>query len=123
MRTGDGALSEKAALRPDSAQGCVRGKMEAVRTCVGCRSRAPRPSLLRVVLRNSEVVADPSATLPGRGAWLHPVDECLDLALQRRAFGRALKVQEALDPTAIRAALRPRVALREQAEEAVTSHE
>ncbi|WP_082518957.1 YlxR family protein [Leifsonia sp. Leaf336] len=81
--------------------------MEAVRTCVGCRSRAPRSSLLRVVLRNSEVVADPSATLPGRGAWLHPVDECLDLALTRRAFGRALRAEGSLDPTAIRAALRP----------------
>ena len=91
--------------------------MEAVRTCVGCRSRAPRSSLLRVVVRNSEVVADTSAILPGRGAWLHPVDECLDLALKRRAFGRALKAEAALDPTAIRAALR------EQAEEAVTSHE
>jgi hypothetical protein len=91
--------------------------MEAVRTCVGCRSRALRSSLLRVVVRNSEIVADTSATLPGRGAWLHPVDECLDLALKRRAFGRALKAEAALDPTAIRAALR------EQAEEAVTSHE
>ncbi|MFB9749069.1 YlxR family protein [Leifsonia shinshuensis] len=97
--------------------------MEAVRTCVGCRSRAPRSSLLRVVLRNSEIVADPSATLPGRGAWLHPVDECLDLALQRKAFGRALRAEGTLDPTAVRAALRSRVALREQAEEAVTSHE
>ncbi|WP_295123722.1 YlxR family protein [uncultured Leifsonia sp.] len=82
--------------------------MEAVRTCVGCRSRAPRSSLLRVVLRNSEIVADPSATLPGRGAWLHPVDECLDLALTRKAFGRALRAQGSLDPTAIRAALRSR---------------
>ena len=91
--------------------------MEAVRTCVGCRSRAPRSSLLRVVARNSELVVDPSATLPGRGAWLHPVDECLDIALKRRAFGRALRAERALDPTAIRAYLR------EQAEEAVTSHE
>ncbi|MBN9632139.1 MAG: YlxR family protein [Actinobacteria bacterium] len=96
--------------------------MEAVRTCVGCRSRAPRPSLLRVVLRNSEIVADPSATLPGRGAWLHPVDECLDLALKRRAFGRALRAEESLDPTAPWAESL-RAYLREQAEEAVTSHE
>ncbi|MGJ4843026.1 YlxR family protein [Leifsonia sp. Le1] len=79
--------------------------MEPVRTCVGCRSRAPRSSLLRVVAQNSKLVVDHSATLPGRGAWLHPVVGCLDKALQRRAFGRALKVDGMLDTTAIQAAL------------------
>ena len=80
--------------------------MDAVRTCVGCRSRAPRSSLLRVVAHNSEIVVDPSATLPGRGAWLHPTGECLDKALQRRAFGRALRVDGMLDTQAIQDALR-----------------
>ncbi|WP_314149871.1 YlxR family protein [uncultured Leifsonia sp.] len=88
-----------------SAHARRRGKMEAVRTCVGCRSRAPRSSLLRVVVRNSELVADTSATLPGRGAWLHPVDGCLDLALKRRAFGRALRVDGTPDPTALKGLL------------------
>ncbi|MGO4594443.1 YlxR family protein [Leifsonia sp. 2TAF2] len=76
--------------------------MEPVRTCVGCRSRAPRSSLLRVVAQESELVVDPSATLPGRGAWLHPVDGCLDLAVKRRAFGRALRVEGPLGTAAIR---------------------
>ncbi|WP_223695105.1 YlxR family protein [Leifsonia poae] len=80
--------------------------MEPVRTCVGCRSRAPRSSLVRVVARNAELVVDHSATLPGRGAWLHPTDECLDKALQRRAFGRALRVEQALETQAIQDALR-----------------
>ncbi|MFF1877674.1 YlxR family protein [Leifsonia sp. NPDC058230] len=80
--------------------------MEAVRTCVGCRSRAPRSSLLRVVAQNSEIVVDPSATLPGRGAWLHPTGECLDKALQRHAFGRALRVDGMLSTQAIQDALR-----------------
>ncbi|HVX06423.1 YlxR family protein [Humibacter sp.] len=71
--------------------------MEAVRTCVGCRSRAPRSSLLRVVARNSQLVADESARMPGRGAWLHPTSECLDKAIRRRAFGRALRVEGPLD--------------------------
>jgi predicted RNA-binding protein YlxR (DUF448 family) len=92
--------------------------MEAVRTCVGCRSRAPRSSLLRVVAQDSQIVVDSSAILPGRGAWLHPTDECLGKALNRRAFGRALRVQGTLDTAAIRSHL-----TREQAEEAVTSHE
>ena len=76
--------------------------MEPVRTCVGCRSRAPRSSLLRIVVQESELVADPSATRPGRGAWLHPTAECFDRAVKRRAFGRALRADGALDTAAIR---------------------
>lgn len=30
-------------------------------------------------------------TLPGRGAWLHPDPACLDAAVKRRAFPRALR--------------------------------
>jgi predicted RNA-binding protein YlxR (DUF448 family) len=71
--------------------------MDSVRTCIGCRSRAPRSSLLRVVARGSELVVDDSAILPGRGAWLHPRIECYTKAVQRRAFGRALRMAEALD--------------------------
>ena len=80
--------------------------MVPVRTCVGCRSRASRSSILRVVARGSELVVDDSATLPGRGAWLHPTGECLEKALQRRAFGRALRVDGELQTQAIQAALR-----------------
>jgi predicted RNA-binding protein YlxR (DUF448 family) len=67
--------------------------MEPVRTCIGCRSRAPRSSLLRVVSQKSHVVADASAELPGRGAWLQPTLECYQLAVRRRAFGRALRIR------------------------------
>ena len=71
--------------------------MEPVRTCIGCRSRAPRSSLLRVVAQNSHVVADASAVLPGRGAWLHPTLECYRLAVRRRAFTRALRIRGEVD--------------------------
>jgi uncharacterized protein len=43
------------------------------------------------------LVVDETATLPGRGAWLHPSPECLHVAISRRAFGRALRVEGALD--------------------------
>jgi predicted RNA-binding protein YlxR (DUF448 family) len=71
--------------------------MDPVRTCIGCRSRASRSSLLRIVAQNSDLVVDETATLPGRGAWLHPRIECYNKAVQRRAFGRALRMAEALD--------------------------
>jgi len=75
--------------------------MEAVRTCLGCRQRAPRSSLVRVVARDGRVAVDAAARLPGRGAWLHPSSACIDTAIQRRAFGRALRTG-ALDATGLR---------------------
>jgi predicted RNA-binding protein YlxR (DUF448 family) len=56
---------------------------------------------MRIVVRESRVVADVSAVLPGRGAWLHPTLECFRLAERRRAFGRALRVGGSLDATEI----------------------
>jgi predicted RNA-binding protein YlxR (DUF448 family) len=56
---------------------------------------------MRIVVRESRVVADVSAVLPGRGAWLHPTLECFRLAERRRAFGRALRVGGPLDATEI----------------------
>ena len=43
------------------------------------------------------VVPDPAATRSGRGAHLHPTSVCYDLAVRRRAFGRALRVTTELD--------------------------
>ena len=75
--------------------------MDPVRTCVGCRTRASRSDLLRVVARGSVLVIDERASLPGRGAWVHPTSECMDAALRRRAFVRALRVSAPLDTQTI----------------------
>lgn len=69
-----------------------------VRTCIGCRKRAAKRELLRVTAGSDGdghpvVVPDPTATAPGRGAHLHPTKECYDLAVRRKAFTRALKLQ------------------------------
>ena len=71
--------------------------MEPVRTCVGCRARATRSALLRVVAVDSLLVADERASMPGRGAWVHETSECVDAAIRRRAFVRALRVPGPLD--------------------------
>ena len=42
------------------------------------------------------VVPDPEATAPGRGAHVHPTAECYQLAVRRKAFGRALRVPTGL---------------------------
>lgn len=75
--------------------------MEPVRTCVGCRRREPRSALLRVVAREGGLVADPAARLPGRGAWVHPTTRCVEQAVQRRAFTRALRLSAGLDAAAL----------------------
>lgn len=65
--------------------------MEPVRTCIGCRSRAARSELIRVVEREGGLLVDRSAVEPGRGAWVHPRLECVETATARGAFGRALR--------------------------------
>jgi predicted RNA-binding protein YlxR (DUF448 family) len=75
--------------------------MEPVRTCVGCRNRAEKSSLVRVIARDSALDIDSTASAGGRGAWVHPSPECVAQAITRKAFGRALKTTvthtEALD--------------------------
>ena len=58
--------------------------------------RASRTALLRVVAQNDTLIIDERAVLPGRGAWVHPTRECLDNAIRRRAFARALRVSQAI---------------------------
>ncbi len=71
--------------------------METVRTCLGCRLRAHPSALLRVVEREGVVIPDPSATMTGRGAWVHPTTECVEASIKRKTFGRALRSQASLD--------------------------
>jgi predicted RNA-binding protein YlxR (DUF448 family) len=79
--------------------------MEQVRTCVGCKTLGTRKTLIRVVLVNSELTIDEGKKLPGRGAWLHAKTKCLELALNRKAFGRALKQQFKADETVLALAI------------------
>ena len=102
-----------------------------VRTCVGCRKRAPASELLRVVAvtgdteggidkagasdgnhtsaaRRVKIVPDPARRCPGRGAHLHFDPACLALAARRRAFGRALRVAGITETDAVAAYLNER---------------
>lgn len=68
---------------------------------MGCRERAAKSELLRIVAEGNACVPDPRGTLPGRGAYVHPVPACLDLAVRRRAFPRAFKAKGPFDPAAL----------------------
>lgn len=80
-----------------------------IRTCVGCRERAPAAELLRVVASNGRLMPDASKRLPGRGASIHPSEPCLQAAARRRAWARALRIAGPVDDSAVVAALATRV--------------
>jgi predicted RNA-binding protein YlxR (DUF448 family) len=69
--------------------------------------------LLRVVGVESVLVPDPRRQLPGRGAHVHPDLQCLDLAIRRQAFRRALRLAAAPEPGQVRAYLEARLSLHE----------
>ena len=71
-----------------------------VRTCIGCRRKADKSELVRLVARQ-EVVVDRRQREPGRGAYLHPTTDCLAQAVRRRTVGRALQIT-GVDPEALR---------------------
>ncbi|WP_216378904.1 YlxR family protein [Arcanobacterium phocae] len=63
-----------------------------VRTCIGCRGKAYRNELLRVVACNDgSVQPDPRASMQGRGAWIHLCSECVAQAVKASQFARAFK--------------------------------
>ncbi|WP_307853996.1 YlxR family protein [Nocardioides palaemonis] len=69
---------------------------------MGCRTRAAANELLRVVVGSDAegrpaLVPDPRRRAPGRGAHVHPTQECWQLAVRRRAFPRALRSGTGLD--------------------------
>jgi predicted RNA-binding protein YlxR (DUF448 family) len=67
--------------------------MYPVRTCVGCRQRGNRADLIRIVNNQGFLKVDPQKSLSGRGSWLHPSSKCLETAVERSAFARALKAK------------------------------
>ena len=72
-----------------------------MRTCVGCKERAVKSSLLRLVAVEDVIQPDPQARLPGRGAYLHSDLACLELARRRKAFPRALRTTRSLSLTVL----------------------
>jgi predicted RNA-binding protein YlxR (DUF448 family) len=57
---------------------------------VACGRRAPKATLRRLAVIDDRVVADPSCSLPGRGAYVCGA-ACARAAIDRRAFARAFR--------------------------------
>lgn len=59
--------------------------------CLGCRRKVAKGDLLRVARTPEGVRVDPRGDLPGRGAYVHREPVCVEAALKRKAFERALR--------------------------------
>jgi len=58
---------------------------------VGCRRRAGKAGLVRVVREpGGGVSVDPTGRTPGRGAYVHREESCVRSAVQRGSMARAL---------------------------------
>nr|WP_315319406.1 YlxR family protein [Schaalia odontolytica] len=62
------------------------------RTCIGCGAHAHRSALVRIVRSpDGSIRLDRTATLPGRGAWVHPDAGCVQKARARRGLARSFR--------------------------------
>jgi uncharacterized protein len=64
---------------------------EPERSCVGCRQRAPKADLLRVVRSAAGARVDLIGSASGRGAYVHRDPACADAAIRRGAVASALR--------------------------------
>ena len=65
-----------------------------MRKCVACQEMRPKNRLLRIVRTpERELLIDPTGKKSGRGAYLCPVRECVELAEKKRALEHALDVK------------------------------
>jgi predicted RNA-binding protein YlxR (DUF448 family) len=76
------------------------------RRCLGCGTRAPKPSLRRfVVVAGSgghELARDTTGRHGGRGLYVCARRACFELAVERRAFHRGARIgaqRLAVDPS------------------------
>jgi hypothetical protein len=70
------------------------------RTCIACREGADKRELVRIVRTpEGDVSVDETGKANGRGAYIHPRQQCLDDALRHSKIDRALRVRLKEDDT------------------------
>lgn len=64
-----------------------------MRQCVGCREMKPKRELIRVIRTSEDTIQiDATGKKNGRGAYICPKRECLDLAVKSKGLERSLKI-------------------------------
>jgi predicted RNA-binding protein YlxR (DUF448 family) len=67
-------------------------KRVPIRTCVVCREKAGKRTLVRIVRTEDSVQVDPSGKMNGRGAYLCDRDSCWQRALNSDVLNKALRI-------------------------------
>lgn len=75
----------------------------SIRTCAGCREALPPDELVRlaIVPHAPWLVPDAKGRLGGRGVWIMPARSCIELAVKKGGFSRALKRKVDVDPAGL----------------------
>ncbi len=64
-----------------------------VRKCIACGEGKPKKELIRIVkTTDGEVRIDPTGKVNGRGAYICPRVECLDLAIKSKKISKNLEI-------------------------------
>ena len=61
------------------------------RMCVGCRSMKEKPELIRIVVKDGNILIDDNQKEQCRGIYLCKNKECVSKAQKRKAFSNILK--------------------------------
>ncbi len=70
------------------------GKNMPNRMCIACGKKTSVSALLRVALSESgDLLPDPRRRLPGRGAHVCLSELCLTIAIEKRLFNRAFRME------------------------------
>ena len=73
----------------------------AERMCLGCRDRAPKRFLVRIVRpRGAPALVDAAGSAPGRGAYVHPSAACARAGMTPGRLSRALRASVTADEAA-----------------------
>jgi len=62
-----------------------------MRRCIACRESKPQDELMRFTVQNGGLRADGAIPAEGRGFYLCRDRDCIDAAIKRKAFNRALR--------------------------------
>jgi hypothetical protein len=62
-----------------------------IRTCVVCREKAGKRTLVRIVRTEHGIMVDPGGKMNGRGAYLCERPECWERAMNTDVLAKALK--------------------------------
>lgn len=66
--------------------------------CVGCKEMKNKKSLIRVVKTPEDMILiDITGKKAGRGAYVCPMDECLQLAIKSKGLEKSLKTKISLE--------------------------